>query len=280
MTTPSSCVTDSATAVLSEMSYTPEYYAELRHESISSARQILPIILDVLAPTSIVDVGCGTGPWLAIAIELGVEDVLGVDGEWVDPNALSFPSDRFLARDLRKPLQVGRRFDLALSLEVAEHLPGTAAEILVQSLVSLAPAILFSAAIPMQGGVEHVNEQWQSYWAAHFAEHGYRPMDLARPLVWTDSRVAPYYAQNVLLYSHHSLLACSPALTAASTHSAAPLDLVHPHIFTHQTDVTSWSTSKLLGTSRAIAWALSRTLYRSVQRRSASIIARVVKRLG
>ena len=261
------------------MTYTPEYYADLHRASINSARQILPIVLDVLAPTSVVDVGCGTGPWLGVAIELGVEDVLGVDGEWIDVNALSFPQERFLARDLREPLHLGRRFDLALSLEVAEHLPEAAAEVLVQSLVSLAPAVLFSAAIPMQGGVDHVNEQWQSYWAARFAEHGYRPVDLARRRVWGDSRVAPYYAQNVLLYSHDSLLTQSPALTAASAQSVAPLDLVHPRILANHTDVTHWSTARLLRTSCAVARILPHALYRSFERRSASTIGRLAKRL-
>lgn len=230
----------------------------VRNWSISSARQILPIILDVLEPTSIVDVGCGLGPWLGVAIELGIEDVVGVDGDWVCADALSFPADRFLAHDLRKPLRLGRRFDLALSLEVAEHLPETAAQVLVQSLVSLAPAVLFSAAIPMQVGTGHVNLQWQSYWAAQFAEHGYQPVDLTRPRVWNDSRVAPYYAQNMLLYAHDSLLTSSVALRAAADQEPrVPLDLVHPRTLVgalaDATDVTHWGTRKLLNTSCAMA---------------------------
>ena len=65
-------------------------------------------------------------------------------------------------RDLAQPLQIDRRFDLALSLEVAEHLPPECGSEFVQTLTDLSSVILFSAAIPFQGGTDHLNEQWPS----------------------------------------------------------------------------------------------------------------------
>jgi hypothetical protein len=84
-----------------------------------------------------------------------------------------------------------------LCLEVAEHLPADSAPTLIDSLVSLGPVILFSAAIPFQGGTHHVNEQWPEYWARHFS-----PRDIMRTVRrrFGVHDVEWYYAQNILLY--------------------------------------------------------------------------------
>jgi hypothetical protein len=100
--------------------------------------------------------------------EHGVSCVLGVDGEYLDRTMLLIDHDSFAIRDLTQPLDVMERFDLAVSLEVACDLPQRCAERFVQDLVGLAPIVLFSAAIPHQGRLSHVDEQWQSYWADLF----------------------------------------------------------------------------------------------------------------
>ena len=147
---------------------------------------VVPIIVDLLRPRSVVDVGCGAGAWVRAFREHA--EAIGVDG---DPSA-------DVQADLTTPLDLGRRFDLAVCLEVAEHLPESAAPTLVASLVNLADAVLFSAAIPGQGGPGHINEQWQSWWASRFALHGYGARDV-RPLV-VDPRVQWWYQQNLVLY--------------------------------------------------------------------------------
>jgi hypothetical protein len=135
--------------------------------------------------------------------------------------------------DLRQPVKVDARADLAISLEVAEHLPEESAETFVASLTGLARVVLFSAAIPRQGGTQHLNEQWPSYWAAKFAERGYRPIDVIRPKVWNIDTVSFWYKQNTLLYVHDDVLAAREDLRAlhAAT-SGNPLDVVHPRLFT------------------------------------------------
>ena len=85
----------------------------------ASAGAMLPMVLDLVAPTSILDVGCGTGAWLRVASELRVEDIFGVDG---GTGELVIPEDRFRRVDLEHRLDLGRRFDLAICMEVAEHL--------------------------------------------------------------------------------------------------------------------------------------------------------------
>ena len=162
--------------------YNPRFYRELASAQ-ESAREVLPLVLDVVKPASMVDIGCGTGNWLAIAHELGVPEILGVDGSWV-AGQLAIAKERFFEHDLSMPLKLDRRFDLALSLEVAEHLPASSAQNFVQSLCSAADVVVFSAAIPGQGGRRHVNEQWPFYWAELFAGFRYECYDFLRPRIW------------------------------------------------------------------------------------------------
>ena len=91
--------------------------------------------------------------------------------------------------NLQNPFQINRRFDLVMTLEVAEHLPDTAAANFVESLTQLGPVILFSAAVPFQGGTGHVNEKWPDYWANLFSKHAYVPIDCIREKVWNNPDV-------------------------------------------------------------------------------------------
>jgi hypothetical protein len=144
--------------------------------------------------------GCGSGLWVRAFQDFGVTDVRGVDGTHLAPAELRIPPELFRAHDLATPLDLGRRFDLVVSLEVAEHLPTTCSETFVESIARHGDAVLFSAAPPWQTGPGHVNEQWPSYWIALFAQHSFEPFDLLRPIIWSDERVHWYYRQNILLF--------------------------------------------------------------------------------
>src|SRR5262249_55540494 len=104
------------------------------------------------------------------------------------------------AVDLQRPVRLDDRFDLALCLEVAEHLPAKSARALVESLAAAAPVVLFSAALPGQGGTHHVNEQWPLYWERLFAENGMQKRDVLRPLIWRNRSISDCYRQNIYLF--------------------------------------------------------------------------------
>jgi SAM-dependent methyltransferase len=204
--------------------YSQQWHERLAVSSARSANLIVPIVLEAAAVTSVLDVGCGTGAWLKAFRDCGVEDVVGLDGDYVSRRDLHIPPDRFRAHDLAHPFSLGRRFDLAASVEVAEHLPQSCGRQFVRCLAEHADVILFSAAIPKQGGTGHINEQWQSYWAAIFADHGYRAIDVVRPRIWNVREVERYYRQNILIYANGAGLMRNPKLLPTAT----PLDVVHP----------------------------------------------------
>lgn len=210
--------------------YGPDFYANRHRDTAPSAEAVLSALFDVLPPVrSAVDVGCGVGTWLASLKGKGVEEVFGIDGPWMDPVHLIIPRDSFRHADLGRPIQAQRRFDLALSLEVAEHLPPERAASFVGDLCALADFVLFAAAIPYQGGTGHVNEQWQEYWAGLFDTQGYAAVDAVRPRVWNDETVRVWYRQNTLLYVKRSRLGEVKGASAAGM-----VSVVHPAVFTEK----------------------------------------------
>lgn len=181
--------------------YDEQFYEHESKTARTSAEKIVHILLDELvqAPKSVVDIGCGIGDFLHVFLENGIEKILGIDGAYVPLNKLAIPTYQFMKHDITKPLKLDQEFDLALCLEVAEHVEETYADILIKSLVDASPLILFSAAIPGQGGTNHVNEQWPEYWQTKFAKHGYQILDLIRPKLWREEKVSFWYKQNILL---------------------------------------------------------------------------------
>ena len=203
--------------------YPPDFYNNRRAHTAHAAARLLAALPQNLARRSVADIGCGTGTWLAAALADGATDAFGIEGDWVTRDMLDDPRIVFAPQDLEQSFTLPR-VDLALSLEVAEHLSPARAAGFVADLVALAPAILFSAAIPGQGGVGHLNEQWQSYWAALFARHGYQPFDLLRPQIWTDEAIPAWYRQNAVLYLDQA----TASALALTPDDPANLDKVHP----------------------------------------------------
>lgn len=197
--------------------YSDSFYQKITPGSVHSARQILPIVLNKFPAKSMVDFGCGSGAWLSVAKELGVGHVLGIDGPWAMGSDQLLLGEEFMQADLAKvEPSLPARFDIAMSTEVAEHLPESRAESFIDGLCAASDCVIFSAAVPRQGGVNHVNEQWQSYWAAKFSRRGYGAIDLVRPLVWTDDTIGECYRQNLLVY------------VKGAAESVTFMDVLHP----------------------------------------------------
>lgn len=206
--------------------FTRALYQQQQAESRAAAEVLIPLVLQHTQARSVVDVGCGAGAWLAVCASQGLTDILGLDGAAAG-EMLQVPAEQFRPADLRQPPPLGRTFDLAMSLEVAEHLPPEVAEAFVAYLVAAAPMVLFSAAIPGQYGDRHINEQWPSYWARLFARHDYLSLDVFRPQIWTHPQVSFWYRQNMLLYVRRDRV-------PANYTPPQMLDVVHPELYENQ----------------------------------------------
>ena len=210
--------------------YSEGYYKNRHERTIYSANAILSILLEQIPKVqSAVDIGCGVGTWLSVLKDKGIGEIKGLDGEWVNQNLLEIPKECFASVDLGKmPIQLSQKYDLAISLEVAEHLSPDLNDGLVSSLAGLSDCVLFSAAIPFQGGRRHVNEQWQHYWAEKFGAAGYEVYDIIRPRIWTDRHIQFPYRQNILFFSKYPISKKTVDVDAG----AMPLDVVHPENYT------------------------------------------------
>ena len=201
---------------LASTPYDNRFFDDIDRASLSSAEAVVPLVRDLVPARTVVDVGCGRGAWLRTFKAHGAETISGYDGAYVDPAKLLIPRDAFTAIDLSAPLTITGRYDLAVCLEVGEHLPQRSARSLVQTLCQLAPAILFSAAVPGQGGTHHINEQWPHFWAHLFEERGFVRLDPIRRQVFSDPRVATHYKQNAFLYVDRNLVATNERLREES----------------------------------------------------------------
>jgi SAM-dependent methyltransferase len=178
-----------------------KYIHQENIHNLNDPQKIIPVIVKLLKPNSVVDVGCGLGTFLSVFKQEGVKEVLGIDGSWVDKNLLkkNLELNEFKEMDLEKEIVLDKKYDLVLSLEVAEHLKADSAEIFIKSLVQAGNVILFSAALPKQGGQNHINEQWLTYWEALFNKHGYVIHDIIRPIFWNEESIFWWYKQNMVL---------------------------------------------------------------------------------
>ena len=190
-----------------------------------SADHLLNVLFDIIKPTSVLDVGCGNGSWLKAFENHKIIDIIGVDGFYVPKESLLIDVNKFVAADLTKPLKLNRKFDLIVSLEVAEHLPEESADVFVKNLITHGDTILFSAAIPYQGGLRHLNEQYPSYWQKIFAKYDYAFYDIIRPKIWNDKDVKVWYKQNSFIVANKD------SLIAKQFKPSDWLDIVHPELF-------------------------------------------------
>ena len=125
--------------------------------NVSSAEVIVPMLIDYVHPKSIIDIGCATGVWLN-QFKIRSEDdinVLGVDGEWLQPWQHFINDDELIYYDLEnknEAFPVTDTFDLAICLENAEHISRDRADFLIDTLTKLSNIVYFSAATPHSGG--------------------------------------------------------------------------------------------------------------------------------
>jgi SAM-dependent methyltransferase len=201
-----------------------KYTHDRKIHNLDTPKEIVPIVITIVNPKSVVDIGCGTGTWLNIFKKNGVTEYLGVEGFHLNPDELVIDTDKVLLKDLEQPFELEKKYDLALCLEVAEHLKPESADLFVESLTKVADIILFSAAIPFQGGQNHINEQWPTYWEEKFKKYNFYFSDSIRQLFWENSKIQWWYKQNMFFVAHESKQSIIKKTNTI-------LNVVHPIVF-------------------------------------------------
>jgi SAM-dependent methyltransferase len=229
----------------SSTSYSEDFYSD-PGRTMKLPLAVLPIVFDLVKPKSVIDVGCGIGRWLAVARQLGAETPVGLEGPWAKEIPKQVDQLDIKYYDLEKRIEEAQQYDLAICMEVAEHLSQDRASSLVADLCRLSNAVLFSAAIPSQGGVNHVNEQWQHYWAELFASQSYSAYDVVRPAIWDNTEVEFWYRQNSLLYLNDKA-----AHPLHESPKCKMVSLIHPEFFHYRLPRRWLSHQKCSGVDRA-----------------------------
>lgn len=182
------------------MSYSINFYNNQKKGSLFSARELISLpIINVINPSSVIDFGCGTGSWLSEFKKQGTEVVLGIDGEFALPSFI-LNKKYFKSVNFESSYNIKESFDLAICLEVLEHLSESAGNYLIDTMTECSDVLLISAAVPYQGGTGHINENWLEYWTLKFNAKGYECFDILRPLIWNNNNIDWWYRQNLVLY--------------------------------------------------------------------------------
>ncbi len=206
-----------------------KYNHTVEKHNLLSPNNIVPVIIELIEPKSVIDIGCGLGTFLRVFKENGVQKVLGIDGPWVKKELLfqNIDENEFIETEIEKPLEVENKFDLLVCLEVAEHLSPQRGETIVSDLCKLSDVILFSAAIPFQGGDHHYNEQWISYWENKFKKEGYIKRDILKPIFWANEDVFWWYKQNMVIFTKPEFKFKSNMKLVENTLT----NIIHPELF-------------------------------------------------
>lgn len=228
--------------------YSSQFFARREKRVTDSAAALVPRLVELLAPRSVIDIGCANGLWLKAFRDCGVAVARGVDGPWVPREQLRIPAADFLTLDLQRcPLpyqlaEAGQRHDLLMCLELLEHLPAPRADALVEAMCRLSDTLLVSVAVPHQGGTGHVNEQWPGYWRERFAAQGFVACDFIRYACWTDARIAPWYRQNLIGYFRGEVPQHIRDFAALHVQQLVdePLPLCHPGVFSYKLGRLRW----------------------------------------
>lgn len=211
---------------MSDHVYNTDFYDYIDDGSRTSARTVAPLLLAEMTIPSLLDVGAGHGAWAAEWLAAGVADVLAVDGDYIATDRLAIPATAFQSHDLSTPLDLRRKFNLVQSLEVAEHLPADKAAMFVETLTRHGDVVLFSAAVPHQGGEHHVNEQPPEYWRQLFKAQGYAAFDWLRPRLADQKQVKGWYRYNSFLYANAAgQQRLSASIMAARVAEGTPLTI-------------------------------------------------------
>ncbi len=220
-----------------------KYIHEESVHNLLAPQQIVPLLMNLFHPNSVIDVGCGIGTFLHEFQSHGAKKIHGIDGVWANKDLLSkyIPLECFEEVDLEQPYHSKEKYDLAICLEVVEHLKPETAPVIIETLVNLSDIVVFSAAIPHQGGMNHINEQWPSYWEHLFEKYDYKMIDIIRPAIWNNPDIFFWYKQNIFVVVKEPLV----GHFLKKAYFSNPMNLIHPELYEKKCNLVEFYKNKV-----------------------------------
>ncbi len=211
------------------MIYNKKYYRSFSNDSNLSANIILSEIFKTIECKSVIDIGCGTGMWLENVYKILKDNQLiltGVDGYQIK-DLKKFNKAKYYFKNLEEDF-IFPKHDFLMCMEVAEHLSSNNAKSFVNNLCGIADVILFSAAVPGQGGLKHINERYANYWIDLFKKNDFVANDSFKKNIWMNNafKNCPYYISNSFLFINKNSI--KSKLFKYEEHDISNINKVHP----------------------------------------------------
>lgn len=259
--------------------YNNAFYDEAMRRSTSAAFEIMPVVIKYLAPKSIVDFGCGRGIFLAEAQKVDDSiEICAIDGEYVDRKKLLIDEEKFDARNLEKKITLLKKYDLAMSFEVGEHISQENVNVFIENIVNSSDIVLFSAAIPGQGGIGHINEQWPSYWTSLFLKYGYKVSDCFRKLFWDNEKIPYWRRQNILLFVKETKY---DEVMRVFNEARDVIDIVHPSNYLKEIENRSKVNKEIQSMSKELTEKNAETkIYKTVAHSCGDVVYSKIGRIS
>jgi len=176
-----------------------KYIHEKKVHNLEIPQQIVPEILKYFKIRTVIDMWWWIWAFTKVFLDNGI-DAICVDWPWVNKNNLYIDEKYFIERDFEQYNVFWKKYDLAFSLEVAEHLQEKSAKNFVKTLCNCADYVIFSAAVPYQWWQNHINEQSPEYWKTLFENEWYEICDCLRILFRDNKKIPWWYKNNIFLY--------------------------------------------------------------------------------
>lgn len=200
--------------------YSKNYYSRHANGSLNSANRILSLLSEFIHPNSVADIGCGTGTWGFTAEKIWGAQIFAFDRHRYDDCDMYISAEKYFQCDLRQKTRLGR-YDLAICVEVIEHIDQNYEDIVIDNLCACSDTLLFSGALPFQGGTGHINERPFSYWLEKFNMRGYTMIQDIRWSIWDQSDIEIWYRNNIMFLMK---------TTTKNKPTPYPVDIIHPQM--------------------------------------------------
>ena len=191
------------------ISYTNFFYKSVSSRSEEVSNKVLThLFKSAIQIKSIKDVGCGEGEWFnSKVLNEGKYDLFAYDL----PEAIALAKSKSKIDIKFHPINlefieinIFADTDVTIFTEVAEHLTEECAKKIINFICDTSKIVIFSGAIPGQGGYNHINEQPLKYWIQLFEVNNFIPVDFLRPIIREEKSVPFYYRNNLFLFIKNS----------------------------------------------------------------------------